>query len=163
MTDTATAGPLVIGYGNPLRGDDALGWRAALALTADPRLAGVDILARHQLTPELAVDIAAASRVVFIDSRDARGALPAGRDPGTVSVCAIAPEAPTMAWTHHLGAAELLGWAAELYGNAPPAVLVTAPAVCFDLSAHLSAGGEQVLVSLVDVVAALLGEGDGDA
>ena len=36
----ANRGVLVVGYGNSLRGDDGLGWHAALRLAADPRLAG---------------------------------------------------------------------------------------------------------------------------
>ena len=60
---------LIIGYGNPLRGDDAFGYRAAEELQAsfiDHREAV--ILPVHQLTPELAADIARAARVVFIDA-----------------------------------------------------------------------------------------------
>ena len=72
-------GVLVVGYGNPLRGDDGVGWRVAERLAADQRLDGAAVLQRHQLTPELALDISAVSLVVFIDaSRD----LP----PGSVDV-----------------------------------------------------------------------------
>jgi hydrogenase maturation protease len=62
------AGVLVVGYGNSLRGDDGVGWHAAGRLAADPRLAGARVLARHQLTPELAVDVAQASLVVLVDA-----------------------------------------------------------------------------------------------
>jgi hypothetical protein len=44
---------LIVGYGNPLRGDDGLGWRAAERLRTVIQDAGVEILALHQLTPEL--------------------------------------------------------------------------------------------------------------
>ncbi|MEP7055497.1 MAG: hydrogenase maturation protease [Actinomycetota bacterium] len=70
-----TAGPLVVGYGNPLRSDDGLGWHAAETLGSDPRLDGVLVLQRHQLTPELALDISAATVVVLVD---ATSAAPAG-------------------------------------------------------------------------------------
>ena len=59
---------LVIGYGNPLRGDDGAGWKAAELLAEDPRLAGAVVLARHQLTPELADDVSRASLVVLVDA-----------------------------------------------------------------------------------------------
>jgi len=62
--------PLVVGYGNTLRGDDGVGPRVAELLAADPRLAGAVVLARHQLTPELAADIAEAALVVFIDASE---------------------------------------------------------------------------------------------
>lgn len=152
----SAARPLVVGYGNPLRGDDALGWRAALAIANDSRFVGVDVLARHQLTPELAVDIAAASRVVFIDACDARAS---SGPPEIVRVLMIAAESATPAWTHHLDAASLLGWAEALYGAAPPAVLVTAPAASLEMSEQLSADGERVLVALVRAVSGLLIEG----
>jgi hypothetical protein len=44
---------LIIGYGNPLRTDDGLGWRAAYRLAASLKDAPVEALAVHQLTPEL--------------------------------------------------------------------------------------------------------------
>ena len=34
---------LVVGYGNPLRGDDGIGWHAAHHLATDPRLVGVGV------------------------------------------------------------------------------------------------------------------------
>ncbi len=57
---------LVIGYGNELRRDDGIGPRVARAV-ADWDIPGVRALAVHQLTPELAVDIAQAKEVVFVD------------------------------------------------------------------------------------------------
>ena len=110
-----TSRPLVVGYGNPLRCDDAIGWRAALALADDPRLAGVDVLARHQLTPELAVDVAAA----------------------------------------------LLGLSADLYGAAPPALLVTAPAESLEVSEELSVEGERMLGIVIETVVGLLHQQEG--
>ena len=50
---------LVIGYGNPLRGDDAVGQEIAQALWAErdrlPELEGAVFAWAHQLTPEMAV------------------------------------------------------------------------------------------------------------
>ncbi len=72
-------GVLVIGYGNALRSDDGVGWHAAALLADDPRLAGIDVLALHQLSPELALDMSRASLVILVD---------AGVDdpPGTIAV-----------------------------------------------------------------------------
>jgi hydrogenase maturation protease len=61
---------LIIGYGCPLRGDDAFGWHAAHRLL---KLAGndsVQVLATHQLTPELAEPISHADLVIFIDASE---------------------------------------------------------------------------------------------
>ena len=66
MNDARPA--VVIGYGNTLRNDDAVGPRAA-TIVQGWGLPGVTALAVHQLTPELAEPIAAARLAVFVDSR----------------------------------------------------------------------------------------------
>jgi hydrogenase maturation protease len=60
--------PLVIGYGNPLRADDAVGWLVAEALLGDRRADGFDVLAVHELNPEYAVRMAEACRVVLVNT-----------------------------------------------------------------------------------------------
>src|SRR5262245_1795360 len=59
---------VVIGYGNDLRGDDAVGLRAAQAVAAWD-MPGVCGLAVHQLTPELAEILAGAALAIFVDAR----------------------------------------------------------------------------------------------
>ena len=59
---------LVIGYGSPIRGDDAIGPLAADALAAAPLPPGWRVLSRHVLTAELAEDLAAVDRVIFLDA-----------------------------------------------------------------------------------------------
>lgn len=146
-----SGGVLVIGYGNALRTDDGLGWHAAERLASDPRLAGATVLRRHQLTPELAVDISAASFVVFVDaSRAAAGALSV--DP--------VETAPTTAipWTHHVDPALLLALARDLYGRAPEAVAVSAGVASDAEGDRLSPLMEAVLPQVVDVVARIVDE-----
>jgi hydrogenase maturation protease len=58
---------LVIGYGNTFRGDDGVGQRVANAVEA-LQLYGVRTIAAHQLTPETAVAVADAARVIFVDA-----------------------------------------------------------------------------------------------
>jgi hydrogenase maturation protease len=97
---------LVIGYGNPLRGDDAAG------LVAAARLGG---LAVHQLTPELAERIAQADQVVFLDA-DANLA------PGEIVVSPVEPAPGPL--DHYATPAGLLSLARAVYGAAPPAWLI---------------------------------------
>src|SRR5512136_1175751 len=59
---------LVVGYGNPLRGDDGAGWQAAERLEALLPPAQVNVLIRHQLTPELAEPSSRAELVILIDA-----------------------------------------------------------------------------------------------
>lgn len=61
---------LIIGYGNPLRGDDGLGWHVAQRLAAVLPQHRARIEVCHQLTPELAEPISRADLVIFIDAED---------------------------------------------------------------------------------------------
>ena len=56
---------MVIGMGNPLRGDDGIGWRLAARIRAQ---AGLTVLRRQQLTPELVTELAVVDRVLFLDA-----------------------------------------------------------------------------------------------
>ncbi|MGV2389201.1 MAG UNVERIFIED_CONTAM: hydrogenase maturation protease [Microcystis novacekii LVE1205-3] len=58
---------LLIGYGNTLRNDDGVGVRIA-EIIAEGVKPHVQVIATHQLTPELAADIADASLVIFVDA-----------------------------------------------------------------------------------------------
>ena len=81
-----TRNALIVGYGNPLRGDDGVGQAVAQAFAGENAIAGVDAIVCHQLTPELAEQFAAAARVVLIDAA-------AGREAGGVSVNGCNPRA----------------------------------------------------------------------
>ncbi|MGJ3249237.1 MAG: hydrogenase maturation protease [Elainellaceae cyanobacterium] len=68
MNIASTSHPyLMIGYGNTLRCDDGVGYRVA-EIVAGWNLAGVRSLSVHQLTPDLADDIAKAEVVLFVDA-----------------------------------------------------------------------------------------------
>lgn len=114
--------PLVIGIGNPLRGDDGIG-----ALLAD-QVGGRSV---QQLTPELAAELAELEAVLFIDAWLA----PAGAAP---ELMAIAPAAG-VAQSHRLEPAQLLAISQALYGCAPQAHLLRVPAYRFDHGTALSA------------------------
>jgi hydrogenase maturation protease len=146
----AGAGVLVVGYGNSLRGDDGVGWHAAGRLAADPRLAGARVLARHQLVPELAVDVAKASLVVLVDATT-------GDDPGSILVRLVRPHRPAPgAFTHQLDPESLAGLAESLYGAAPQVFLVAVTAACLAPGDHLSDALEQLLPDVVEVVVAVV-------
>jgi Ni,Fe-hydrogenase maturation factor len=55
---------LVIGYGNSLRGDDSIGIKVA-QIVADWHLPKVRSLSPHQLTPELAAELAQVDLAIF--------------------------------------------------------------------------------------------------
>jgi hydrogenase maturation protease len=108
---------LIVGYGNPLRGDDALGLLAADRLRA--LLPEVAILTCHQLAPELAATLAECDAAIFLDAT-------AEGTPGTVAVTRLAPQSSSAAsLTHHVSPQTLLELAQTLYGHTPRALLVT--------------------------------------
>jgi hydrogenase maturation protease len=144
------SGVLVVGYGNSLRGDDGAGWHAAARLAADPRLTGARVLARHQLTPELAAEVATASLVVLVDATT-------DAPPGSVLLRRVHPTPPSPGtWSHHFGPEHLAALAEGLYGATPPIVLA-----CVGVrgnsftSDRLSTTLEQALPDLVELVAQL--------
>lgn len=131
---------LVIGYGNMLRGDDALGPRVAEAAAAW-ELPDVRALAVHQLTPELAPLLAAAASVIFVDARAAQSH---AEDEAVVVTPVAPPPAAGQRNLGHTGAPhELLALTAAVYGTCPPAWLLTVPAEQFDFGAPLSARAER--------------------
>jgi hydrogenase maturation protease len=139
---------LIIGYGNPLRGDDAFGWRAAsrlLDLISDPE---IEVMAVQQLTPELMDPISRASRVIFIDAA-------AEGDPGILQVRKLAAEPDAPGFTHHSTPSGLLAGALALYGQAPEATLYSVRGEDFNFGEHLTLSVEQALTELIARVAAL--------
>ena len=121
---------LIICYGNPLRSDDGLGWRAAEELAGTLHSPSIEIVTCFQLTPELADSVQSSDLVFFIDAcRDG--------EPGELSFSSIVPGAAAPL-AHHLSPPGVLGLARQLYGNAPPAFLASVCGECFELGEKLS-------------------------
>jgi len=123
---------LIIGYGNSLRSDDNVGCHVAQMLDrhydGDP---DVRVIGSHQLTPEMAEDIAASEFVLFLDAA-------AGEPAGMIKTAAVSPQPGPASFAHHLDPALLLAAAMELYGSAPPARLLTIVGGTFEFGERLS-------------------------
>jgi len=115
---------LILGYGNSLRGDDAVGPQLATILGG---------IAVQQLVPELAERLASEERVIFID---ARTDLP----PGEVQMMPVDGESAS---THWCSPGWLLRLAKEVYGKSPEAILIGIGGESFDLGAPLSEAARQ--------------------
>jgi hydrogenase maturation protease len=115
-----------------LRGDDAVGCRAAYQLEQlfrdDP---SVKVIASQQLTPEMADDVAESKFVLFLDAAT-------GEVPGTLRRTQIVPQRGPSGFTHQLTPSSLLSAAEQLYGDAPEAISITLAGWCFDISNQLS-------------------------
>jgi hydrogenase maturation protease len=139
---------VVIGLGNPLRQDDGMGWRAAELIEARLTNSDIEVSACHQLTPDLAAKMAEAPLVVFLDADVERA-------PGEVSQRAVAPEGRHV-WSHHLTPGQLLSLVEEVYGHAPPSVLISGGVLETNVSEWMTATGELCAARMAEVAIDLL-------
>ena len=150
MSAKATSRALVIGYGNPLRSDDGIGWAIAGRLAGDPRFAAIDVLQRHQLTPELALDVSRADVVVLVDARS-------GPPAGSVAIERVdGASASGTTWSHHLGPASLVALARELYGRAPEVHVISVAAGSMEVGEELTPPVEAALEGAIESIARLV-------
>jgi hydrogenase maturation protease len=119
---------LVIGYGNSLRGDDGVGPLVAEQVAAWS-LPDVRSLSVHQLTPELAAEIAQAEVVYFVDACVGRS---------QASIEPIEPVEVTSRIDHLWSPSVLLHLAQTLYDADPAAYQILIPAIQFDYGETLS-------------------------
>ena len=152
--------PLVIGYGNSLRRDDGVGCRVSQLVAADPAAAGADVIAAHQLTPELAYDLHRASRVVLVDAmvgaRVAPGRCVVSRLPAPGAPGSTAPTGG--ASSHHCTPQLLAVMAEQLYGSVAPITVVGVAAGSVDQGETLTGPVAAQLPAIVDLVIELLTE-----
>jgi hydrogenase maturation protease len=139
---------LVIGIGNPSRGDDAIGPMAIERLET-MALPGVELLTDFQLQVEHALDLVGRSEVVFVD------ATVAGEGP--FSLEPVAPEADLSATTHALAPAAVL----DVYRQYTDAPLPVARVLAvrgfeFELGAPLSDAAARNLDAALEVLVAHL-------
>jgi hydrogenase maturation protease len=137
---------LVIGVGNPSRGDDALGPLAAARL-AELELLNVTVLTDFQLAPEHALDIIERELVVFVDATvegDVQYTLTpvVAKHDDSVTTHALSPSAVLDTFLHVTGL------------PVPPAYVLAIRGYDFELGAPLSTGAtanlEVALTALID-------------
>ena len=142
---------VVIGFGSPIRGDDAFGPLVADRLAEVITAPEVEVLSRHILTAEMAEALRDATLVLFVD---------AAID-GPVGEVVERPLTPrrdvedTIA--HSVDARGLLAWTEGLYGYAPPARLLSTRAVTleyahYQLSPAVQAAVEPLLARVQELV-----------
>jgi hydrogenase maturation protease len=120
---------LIIGIGNPSRGDDALGPLLIEHLEAHP-LPGVELLSDFQLQVEVALDMQGRQQVVFVDaSLDAPA--PFSFTPAVAAIDASYS-------SHELSPGALLHAYRNLFGEAPPAFVLALRGQAFELGEGLS-------------------------
>jgi hydrogenase maturation protease len=140
---------LIIGYGNPLRGDDAFGWIAAERLRERIGDPDVEVLAVPQLLPELMEPIANCGRVIFIDAC-------AAGEPGKLNCRHLEPDpSGAGAFLHRMSPEALLAGARTLYRRVPEAVMYTVRAERMAMGDELTPGIERALNQAVARIGAM--------
>ena len=145
---------LIIGYGNPLKSDDGLGWHAAHELSRHASSPEVKVIYSHQLTPEMAEEVSHAELAIFIDARQ-------GGTPGEVNCVAVSQgegeqQPPLGSGTHDISPRVILELAGKLYGNSPLAYLLTVSGEDFDDGESLSQAVASALPNVIAVARNLI-------
>ncbi len=127
----AVAPRLIIGIGNPSRGDDALGSLCIERLQA-LQLPGTELLTDFQLQIEYVLDLLDREEVIFVDAA-ASGAEPYAFEP-------LAAQADHSITTHAVSPSALLATSQQINGHLPPnAYLLAIRGYSFELGDALSA------------------------
>lgn len=135
---------LVIGYGNTLRQDDGVGYRLAEQVETW-QWPHVRAIACHQLTPELAAEMAECDRVIFVDAQSPTA-------PQPLRLVAIAPAAATLYDPHRSDPTGLLALTALSYGGYPAAYGLLIPTARMDFGETLSETASQGLKAAVAIL-----------
>lgn len=147
---------LIIGYGNSLRQDDGAGYRVAeiLATKLVPRQSPQEIrvLAVHQLTPELALELAAedVERVLFIDARRGQNK--------PLIMRKLDPATALGSCGHHLAPELLLHMTRALYRRSPHGWLLTLAAQQLDIGDMFSRAAQSATTTALIMIENLLGK-----
>jgi hydrogenase maturation protease len=124
-----TAATLVFAWGNPSRGDDALGPLFAETM-ASLALPDVECLTDFQLQVEHALDLVGRQRVLFVD---ASCAAPDG-EPRPFSIAPLTAQRDASYTTHAMSPSALLQVFTDMEGHAPPpAWVLTIPGESWEL------------------------------
>jgi len=148
---------LIIAYGNPLRRDDGVAWRAADALESRFPESGVEILRLHQLAPEVAEAARHRDLVIFLDAAldDTRNG-----KPGQIRVKELSPDPREKdhagQFSHVYSPVKILDIARDLYQAGPKAYVITVTGGNFDhgdgLSDAVAAAIPSLVAKVVDIV-----------
>ena len=138
---------LLIGYGNPLRCDDGVGWFLASQLMSFVESESVQIIAAHQISPEMSEVVSRAKEVLFVDAA-------VGDAPGTWTVHSVQlnRQETFSSLGHHLTPAMLLMLSHMLYNAAPIGQIITVVGADFGYGETFSKAVETALPHVQDYI-----------
>jgi hydrogenase maturation protease len=128
---------LLIGYGNPGRGDDALGWAVAEAMDK-LGLRDLEVKLDYQLNVEHAFDLKGHDAVIFVDAALA--------GPESFEFRPLTPSDPATFSSHSVSPSGVLALARDLFGVVVPGYVLAVRGYEFDeFGAELSPGARRNL------------------
>ena len=134
---------LILGIGNPGRGDDGLGPKLVEQLENEG-LKTADFGFRYQLNVEDALTVKDYEIVVFADS------CPAGERPATLTE--IGPSKTMSFSTHEMAPDSILALCQELYGRRPQAYILAIRGYDWDIREALSDAADKNLARAIDLL-----------
>ena len=139
---------LIFTWGNPSRGDDALG-PAMYELLLQEDCSGVDVLTDFQLQIEHSIDLEGRKRVLFVDASTSANA--------PFELVRLQPEQDSSYTTHAMSPQALLSVYQQVNGRMPPpAWLLSIRGYEFGLGLPLSAAANKNLLAALDHIKSLL-------
>lgn len=160
---------LVIGYGNPLRGDDGFGSLAA-SYVEERQIPGVEVIVSHQLNPEHAALLSESGHAIFLDAIASTATCattpvgsPSGDQPGTLRATPVEHCDLSSSGMHHFEPGNLLALAQAIYGQAPPATLITATARSFHHGPEICTEVRQAAAKAAEAIASAAASGNLDS
>ncbi len=160
--------PMVMGLGNPDRGDDGIAFHIVNRLRrrlgsrplsdGETGLGGTEtkaaLLFVRQLVPELVLDVGGCSRLIFVDAH-----VPA--EPRTIVCARIRPEARTAAGLTHALPPEGFLWLLQaLAGRSPESFLVSLRGERFDFTRSLSPAAAALVAPAAGIILSLIRPND---
>jgi hydrogenase maturation protease len=139
---------LAIGYGNPSRNDDGVGW-VVIEQLKKLALPDVELMTAHQLEVEMTDTIQHFDAVIFVDAATPRGSQAVGR---TV----VQPRFEHHAVAHFLTPADLIALCQTLYGRRPHAILFSIRGHNFNFGSLLSSATEHAARDVVRQIMQLI-------
>lgn len=141
MADT-----VIIGYGSTLRSDDGIGYLAAERLMELLPPDRAQVVARQQLTPDLADLLRHHRRVIFIDAAADTAA-------GQIDRRQVEPDGQNWgAFVHEMSPAVLLGCVKETYGQSPTGILYAIGVESFAIGEGLSQTAKTALDRVIKLI-----------
>lgn len=159
---------IILGYGNPDRGDDGVALHILQELIKEYRGSSeaasefnevgllaisseIDIWFNLQLIPEVSQDIARYEHALFIDAHTAE-------IPEELFISAVEPVYQNSPFTHHLTPGSCLALAERLYNSTPKAILITVRGYSFDFSNELSQKTAELARKALSEIRKILGK-----